>query len=81
MTGAETFDLWWLIPIIMIVLCLFCSRGCCFVRRDYRARDQRGPPDAALRILARHYASGEIDDEKYRQRKDNIFQNEEGATL
>ena len=84
MTGAETSDLWWLIPIIMIVLCIFCSRGYCFGRRDSRVqrrpKDQRGPPDSALRILARRYASGEIDDEEYRRRKNNIFPNEEGAT-
>lgn len=67
MTGAETFDLWWLIPIIMIVLCHFCSRGCCFGKRGSREhrcfRDQRGPPDSGMRILDRRYAGSEIDDE------------------
>ena len=86
MTGAETFDLWWLIPIIMIVLCLFGSRGCCSGRRKSQeqvwSKDQGSPPDSALRILDTCYASGKIDDEEYRRRKSNlynIFPNEEGT--
>ena len=70
MTGAETFDFWWLIPIMMIVFCIICSCGCCFGRwesqEQRRPKDQRGPPDSALRILDRRYASGESDDEEYR---------------
>ena len=84
MFGTEGFDLWWLIPIMMIVLCIICSRGCCFGRRESheqrRPKGQRGPPDSALRILDRRYASGEIDNEEYRRRKNNIFPHEEGAT-
>ena len=68
MTGAETFDLWWLIPIIVIVFCIFCSRGCCLGRRDSREqrrpKDHRGSPDSALRILDGRYVNYEIDDEE-----------------
>lgn len=68
MTGAETFDLWWLIPIIMIVFCIFCSCGCYFGRRDSREqrrpKDHRGSADSALRILDRCYVNCEIDEKE-----------------
>jgi uncharacterized membrane protein len=72
-SGTEGFELWWLIPLILIGLCLFWARGCCFGRRH---RSEGGPErnsettsDSAMDILSRRYARGEIDDEKYERKR------------
>ena len=73
MFGTEGFDLWWLIPLILIGLCLFMARGCCFGRRhrigNRPERTNEATPDSALEILSRRYARGEIDDEEYERKK------------
>lgn len=76
MWEAEGFEYWWLIPLVLIALCLFWGRGCCF---GWRTRLPKGPdeldatsPDAALEILSKRFARGEIDEEEY-QRKSRII--------
>jgi len=84
MSGTEGFDLWWLIPLILIGLCIFMARGCCFGRRqrieDRPERKNEAAPDSALEILGRRYASGEIDDEEYEKKRRAITSAKEGET-
>jgi len=44
MFATEGFDLWWMIPLILIALCLFCARGCCAGRR-HRFEERHHPGD------------------------------------
>lgn len=76
MWAAEGFEYWWLIPLVLIALCVFWGRGCCF---DWRTRlpnrpyePDETPPDTALEILSKRFARGEIDEEEY-QRKSRII--------
>lgn len=84
MIGAEWFDYWWLIPLILIGLCFFGARGCCAGRRHHtegRSEVNSGnSPGSALDILDRRYARGEIDDEEYGRRKETITQGKKGET-
>ena len=65
---------WWIVPIIMMVLCLLIMRGrwgsmmCGFGPRNMDSRQTRGT-DSAMEILDRRYASGEIDTVEYEERK------------
>lgn len=76
---------WWIVPIVMIGLCLFMMwggkrwnwKGC---MRDWSdpdgATDRRGRSvsDSALEILDRRYALGEIDGSEYEEKKKAITQ-------
>lgn len=79
----ETFghDLWWLIPLVMIGLCVFWGRGCCFGRRHHHSHRSGEKQDAAagsaLQILDRRYACGEIDHDDYQRMKNNISEKRE----
>lgn len=61
------FHFWWIIPIIMIVLCFLMMRhgvGCMMGRRS--------SGESAREILDRRYASGEIGKEEYEEKKRRI---------
>jgi len=76
MYGSEFFSssLWWICPILMIAMCFFMMRGrrdpmmCGFGPRD-KDRHHINTPDSAMDMLDKRYASGEIDEEEYEEKK------------
>ena len=82
MSGAEVFNYWWLIPLVLICLCVFGARGCCVGRgKRYKCFSGRNAePDTAspLEILSRRFARGEIDVEEYQRMKEAITQSSKG---
>ena len=76
MYGSElcAFSFWWIVPIVMMILCFFMMRGrrgtvmggfgCC--GRDWqKAKGAQSAKD----ILDRRYASGDIDKTEYDEKK------------
>ena len=79
MYGAEFFDfsLWWVFPLVMIVLCFFMIRGrrssmmCGF--GSHGADSNRAQiSDSAKAILDRRYARGEIDRTEYEEKSKTL---------
>jgi len=76
MYGSElgAFSLWWIVPIVMMILCFFMMRrlrgtmmsgfGCC--GRDWQ---QAKGKESSMDILDRRYASGDIDKTEYEDKK------------
>ncbi len=79
MWEAEGFEYWWLIPLVLIALCFFWSKGCCFGRRGRFANDPDRTNETTLEILNKRYARGEIDDEEYERKRNLITQATKGA--
>lgn len=84
MTGYETFwagfGWWWVVPIAMVVLCVFMMRGrrsCMTGWSTYRRSTSAhaiAPSDSAREILDKRYALGEINKEEYEEKRRNIDQ-------
>ncbi|TNF55976.1 SHOCT domain-containing protein [bacterium] len=74
MIGSEfgLFSLWWLFPLIMIVLCFLMMRGkgfmCCLGSHE---RDSQSL-ESAREILDKRYANGEIDRREYKEKKEDL---------
>ena len=76
---AEFFDfsLWWIFPIVMIVLCFLMMRGrrgrtmCGFGSYDEDTLSTN-TSDSAIEILDKRYARGDIDKDEYEARKSDI---------
>jgi len=76
MYGSElsAFSFWWIVPVVMMILCFFMMRrckgtmmsgfGCC--GRNWQ---QTSDTPSAKDILDRRYASGEIDQTEYKTKK------------
>jgi uncharacterized membrane protein len=84
MFGTAEFDFWWLIPLILIGLCFFWARGCCFGRRHHIEGSSETydgiSSSSALEILSRRYARGEIEEEEYERKRKTITQAKKGET-
>jgi putative membrane protein len=75
MYGAEFFDfsLWWVFPLVMIVLCFLMMRGgrgsmMCGSGSHGADSDRARTPESAKEILDRRYARGEIDRTEYEEK-------------
>ena len=71
------FSSWWLVPIVMMILCFFMirkRRGFMRCGSSPRMIDSRqsGVSDSAIDILDKRYASGEIDREEYEEKKKTL---------
>lgn len=79
MIGTESFDfpLWWLFPLIMIVLCFLMMRGkgflCCHSPDE---RDDQNS-ETAREILDKQYAKGEIDRKEYEAKQRDLKRSNE----
>ena len=71
---ASNFSYWWIVPIVMMILCFLMMRGrmgrmmCGFGPRGIN-NNQTRKSDTAMEILDKRYASGEISREEYEERK------------
>jgi len=81
MYGSELcgFSLWWIVPIIMMILCFFMMRGrrgsmmCGFGSRAVDGQ-QTEVADSAQDILDRRYAAGEINKDEYVEKKRTLIE-------
>ena len=70
---VSNFSLWWLFPLVMIVLCFLMMRGrkgsmmCGFGSCDGDSH-RINVSDSAKDLLDKRYASGEIDKEEYEEK-------------
>ena len=68
------FSLWWVIPIVMMAICFFMSRGrmgsmMCGHGSNYREGHNESDSDSTIDILDKRYAAGEINREENEEKK------------
>ena len=74
------FEWWWVVPIVMIILCIFVMRRgkgfmmCCPPFRNTIDKRPIEPSDSARDILDKRYALGEISKEEYEEKRKDIAQ-------
>ena len=79
------FSLWWIVPIIMMILCFFMMRGrrgssmCGFGSRATDGQ-QTAVADSAQDILDRRYAAGEINKDEYEEKKRTLTESTDSIT-
>ena len=59
---------WWIFPAVMIILCFFFMRGCRATKLCGFGR-YSSSEDSALRILRKRFATGEIDEREFEEKK------------
>jgi uncharacterized membrane protein len=70
----SNFSLWWLFPLVMIIICFLVMRGrkgsmiCGFGSGDENSH-YKNISDSGEEILNKRYARGEIDEEEYQHKK------------
>ncbi len=83
MPGSDhfCFSFWWIIPIIMMVLCA-CM---CFFRKGRtrltmcgesslnKGSHKMGASDSAMELLNKRYALGELDKEEYEEKRTTLI--------
>ena len=74
---ASNFSYWWIVPIVMIILCFLMMRGrmgtmMCGFGPCGLDKYQTRRSDTAMEILDKRYASGEISKEEYEERKSSL---------
>lgn len=83
--GLCSFSFWWIIPIVMMILCFLMMRGrwgsmmCGFGSRCIDSQQTRAS-DSAMDILDKRYASGEINLEEYEEKKKTLTESTGFAT-
>jgi putative membrane protein len=82
MFGAECFgfSLWWILPVVMIIICFLMMRGrmgsmMCAHGSQGTDNSQTSASDSVMEILDKRYAQGEIDRDEYEERKRNLLDN------
>jgi putative membrane protein len=74
MIGSEFWDfsLWWLFPLIMIIICFLMMRGG-FRMCGHSSHDEGGhSSESAREVLDKRYANGEIDRTEYEEKKGDL---------
>ena len=81
-SGLTDFSFWWIIPILMMILCFLIMRGrrgtmmCGFGPRSIDNHQTR-VSDSAIDVLDKRYASGEINKEEYEEKKRTLTESPE----
>jgi len=69
MNGIDFFSgYWWIFPIVMIILCFSFMRRCSATRLCGFSR-YSSSEDSALSILRKRFATGEIDEREFEDKK------------